>query len=85
MPQYEDIKLLEYVQRRAMKVVKGFEAKACEEQLRSLSLVSVEKRLRKDLIAVYIHLGECAKASNHINCLAGLESLEKTVVNNLNS
>lgn len=52
--------------------VKGFEGKRYEGQLRSLSLVSLEKRrLSKDLIAVYIHLGECAKPLDHINCLAG--------------
>lgn len=73
VPQYkENIKLLESVQRRTVKVVKGFEGKPYEEQLRSLSLVSLEKkRLRKDLIAVYMHLVEYAKTLNHINCLVG--------------
>ncbi|KAJ7425305.1 hypothetical protein WISP_24295 [Willisornis vidua] len=53
-PQYKkDIKLQERIQRRDIKLEKSLEGKPYKEKLRSLGLVSLERRLREDLTAIY--------------------------------
>ncbi|GAB0185856.1 hypothetical protein GRJ2_001050900 [Grus japonensis] len=78
-PQYRrDMELLERVQRRATKLIRGLEHLSCEDRLRELGSFSLEKRrLWGDLIEAFQYVkGTCRKAGSSIMDLSDHKSMK---------
>lgn len=66
-----DMELLDQVQRKVMKMMRGLKHVSCEDRLREVGLFSLEKRrLPKDITENFQYLKEVYK-TNGINLLSG--------------
>jgi len=75
--------LLEWVQRRARKMIRGLEHLSCKERLRELWLFSLEKsRLWGELLAAFQYLkGAYRKAGEGLFKRAGSDRTRVTALN----